>query len=90
MWPSASPNRRASRHRLLYGLNPLDIAAVLAAGLVAGIVNAIVGSGPLLTFPVLLPVGYVPPVSNVSNTVGLAFGHVSGVVGHRRELVGRG
>lgn len=71
-------------------MNLLDLAAILAAGLVAGIVNAIVGSGSLLTFPVLLAVGYTPLVANVSNTVGMAFGNVSGVVGYRRELVGQG
>jgi len=70
-------------------LSALDIAAILAAGLVAGIINAIVGSGSLLTFPVLLAVGYTPVVANVTNTVGIVFGTVSGVVGYRRELVGQ-
>ncbi len=66
------------------------MAAILGAGLLAGLVNAIVGSGSLLTFPVLLAVGYAPVVANVSNTVGMAFGNVSGVVGYRRELAGQG
>lgn len=70
-------------------MSALDIAAILAAGLVAGIINAIVGSGSLLTFPVLLAVGYTPVVANVTNTVGIVFGTVSGVVGYRRELVGQ-
>lgn len=67
-------------------------AAVLiaGAGLVAGWINAIVGSGTLLTFPVLLAFGYSPVVANVSNTVGMAVGNVSGVVGYRRELAGQG
>ena len=50
---------------------------MLLAGLAAGTVNAIVGSGTLITFPVLLAVGYSPVVANVSNTVGLAPGSIS-------------
>src|SRR5512135_1480861 len=53
-------------------------------------VNTIVGSGSLLTFPVLLAVGYSPFVANVTNTVGIMFGSASGVVGYRRELAGQG
>ena len=59
------------------------------AGVVAGAVNAIVGSGSLVTFPTLLAVGFSPVVANVSNTVGLVFGGVSGVWGYRRELRGQ-
>jgi len=63
--------------------------AVLAAGTWAGTINTIVGSGSLVTFPVLLAVGYPPVLANVSNTVGLVFGGVSGAVGYRRELTGQ-
>jgi uncharacterized protein len=64
--------------------------AVLGAGVVAGAINAIVGSGSLVTFPTLLAVGYPPVTANVSNTVGLVFGGVSGAWGYRRELRGQG
>jgi uncharacterized membrane protein YfcA len=64
--------------------------AVAGAGVVAGAINAIVGSGSLVTFPTLLAVGYAPVVANVSNTVGLVFGSVSGAWGYRRELRGQG
>lgn len=70
-------------------MTPVDVLLLLGAGLFAGFVNAIVGSGSLLTFPVLLAIGYSPLVANVSNTVGMAFGNVSGVVGYRRELSGQ-
>lgn len=63
--------------------------AVAGAGVVAGAVNAIVGSGSLVTFPTLLAVGYSPVVANVSNTVGLVFGSISGAWGYRRELRGQ-
>ncbi|MGA7363230.1 MAG: sulfite exporter TauE/SafE family protein [Candidatus Dormiibacterota bacterium] len=63
--------------------------AVAAAGFAAGALNAVAGSGSLLTFPVLLAIGYSPLVANVSNTVGLFAGNVSGAVGYRRELSGQ-
>ncbi len=65
-----------------------EAIAVLAAGFAAGGVNAVVGSGSLITFPTLLAVGYPSVVANVSNTVGLVPGGVSGVIGYRRELRG--
>jgi uncharacterized protein len=63
--------------------------AVTGAGVVAGAVNAVVGAGSLITFPTLLAVGYPPVVANVSNTVGLVFGSISGAWGYRRELRGQ-
>jgi uncharacterized membrane protein YfcA len=63
--------------------------AVLLAGTAAGAVNAIVGSGTLITFPVLLAVGYPPVLANVSNTVGLTPGSISGAIGYRAELAGQ-
>jgi uncharacterized membrane protein YfcA len=56
----------------------------------AGGINTIVGSGTLVTFPVLLAFGYAPVTANVSNTVGLVPGGVSGAIGYRRELRGQG
>ena len=64
--------------------------AVFLAGIVAGTINTVVGSGTLFTFPVLLSIGYPPVVANVSNTVGLVPGSVSGAIGYRRELAGQG
>ena len=66
-----------------------EALAVIAAGAVAGGVNAVVGSGSLVTFPTLLAVGYAPVTANVSNTVGLVPGGVSAMVGYRRELRGQ-
>ena len=63
--------------------------AILAAGFAAGAVNTIVGSGSLITFPTLLALGYPPVVANVSNTVGLVPGSISGAIGYRRELEGQ-
>jgi uncharacterized membrane protein YfcA len=55
----------------------------------AGTINTVVGSGTLLTFPVLLGFGYPPVQANVSNTIGLVPGGVSGTLGYRRELAGQ-
>jgi hypothetical protein len=65
------------------------MAAVLLAGMAAGTINAVVGSGTLITFPTLLAFGVAPVTANVSNTIGLVPGVASGVVGYRRELVGQ-
>jgi uncharacterized membrane protein YfcA len=63
--------------------------AVAAAGFVAGGINTIVGSGSLITFPTLLAVGYGSVTANVSNSVGLTLGNLSGMYGYRRELRGQ-
>jgi hypothetical protein len=56
----------------------------------AGTINTIVGAGTLITFPTLLFFGFPPLVANVSNTVGLVAGGITGIHGYRRELVGQG
>jgi uncharacterized protein len=71
-------------------MSALEVLAVLAAGLAAGTINTVVGSGTLITFPTLLAIGLPPVLANVSNTVGLVFGSISGSWGYRRELVGQG
>lgn len=67
----------------------LEAIAVLLAGVAAGTINTVVGSGTLITFPTLLAVGLSPVTANVSNTVGLVFGSLSGAWGYRAELVGQ-
>lgn len=70
-------------------LSLVESLLVFLAGMAAGTINAVVGSGTLITFPVLLAFGYGPVVANVSNTVGLVPGAVSSVVGYRSELAGQ-
>jgi uncharacterized membrane protein YfcA len=70
-------------------LSPLHAVAIFAAGLAAGTINTVVGSGTLITFPTLLAFGYAPVIANVSNTIGLVPGSMSGAVGYRRELRGQ-
>jgi uncharacterized membrane protein YfcA len=54
----------------------------------AGAINTVVGSGTLITFPVLLAFGYAPVTANVTNTIGLVPGSAAGTHGYRRELAG--
>lgn len=61
---------------------------ILAAGSWAGAINAAVGSGTLVTFPVLVALGYSPITATTSNAIGLAPGTISGAIGYRRELIG--
>jgi hypothetical protein len=73
-------------------MSPHDLVqalAIFAAGLAAGTINTVVGSGTLITFPTLLAFGYPPVLANVSNNLGLVPGVASGVHGFRKELQGQ-
>ncbi len=70
-------------------MSAAEILAIAAAGMAAGAINTVVGSGTLITFPVLLGFGYAPVTANVSNTIGLVPGGISGTIGYRRELAGQ-
>ena len=65
-----------------------EALAIFGGGIAAGTVNAVVGSGTLITFPLLLAFGYAPVTANVSNTIGLVPGSLSAAYGYRRELKG--
>lgn len=71
-------------------MSVFEVVAIVLAGVAAGTINTIVGSGSLVTFPTLLFFGYPPVIANMSNTVGLVGGGVTGVHGYRRELGGAG
>ena len=68
----------------------LDALLILLAGVGAGTINSIVGSGTLITFPTLLFLGYPPLMANVSNNMGLVAGGASASWGYRTELTGHG
>src|SRR6195952_667285 len=70
-------------------VGPLGALAITGAGFFAGTINTVVGSGSLVTYPVLIALGYQPLGANVSNSIGLAPGHLSGAWGYRRELKGQ-
>ncbi|RKO27426.1 sulfite exporter TauE/SafE family protein [Pseudarthrobacter phenanthrenivorans] len=68
----------------------LSSTFVSVAGLWAGMINAVVGSGTLVTFPALIALGITPVVASMSNAMGLVAGGAAGAFGYRRELKGRG
>ena len=65
------------------------MVAILVAGMAAGTINTVVGSGTLITFPTLLAFGVPPVIANVSNNLGLVPGSMAGAWGYRRELSGQ-
>jgi uncharacterized membrane protein YfcA len=67
----------------------LEATLVFVAGVAAGTINTVVGSGTLITFPVLLSVGMSPLTANVSNTLGLVPGSFMGAYGYRDRLAGQ-
>ena len=71
-------------------VDALDALTILVAAVGAGAINAVVGSGTLITFPTLIALGYPPLIANVSNNVGLVPGALTGTIGYRRELRGQG
>lgn len=70
-------------------MTPLEGFVIAGVGVIAGGMNAVVGSGTLVTFPVLLALGYPPIIATVSNGLGLVPGSISGAIGYRRELAGQ-
>jgi uncharacterized membrane protein YfcA len=67
-----------------------EVAIIALAGLWAGLINTVVGSGTLVTFPVLVALGYPPVTATTSNAIGLITGSITGAVGYRSELAGQG
>ena len=64
----------------------VEAVLIALAGVAAGTINTVVGSGTLITFPTLLAFGVPPVTANVSNSIGLVPGSVTGAIGYRREL----
>jgi uncharacterized membrane protein YfcA len=71
-------------------VSAIEALGILLAGVAAGTINTVVGSGTLITFPTLLFFGYSPLTANMSNNIGLVGGGVTGSWGYRAELVGAG
>jgi uncharacterized membrane protein YfcA len=68
----------------------LEYFLIGCAGLGAGAINTLVGSGTLITFPTLLAFGVPPVTANASNSIGLVPGALSGAYGYRTRLRGQG
>jgi uncharacterized membrane protein YfcA len=70
-------------------VSPADAAWLVAAGLGAGLVNGVAGGGSLVSFPVLLALGYPAVTANVTSAVGIWPGYVGGTAGFRKVLAGQ-
>lgn len=66
-----------------------DALVLFVSGTAAGIINTVVGSGSLITFPAMIALGYPPVLANVSNNIGVLPGSISGAIAYRRELKGQ-
>lgn len=73
----------------MLGVSTWQLIVVALAGVLAGAINAVVGSGTLVTFPTLVAFGVPPVTATMTNAVGLVAGGVSGTWGYRRELAGQ-
>ena len=62
----------------LLGLGPLELAALLGSGLVAGFINTLAGGGSLLTLPALVLVGLPVDVANGTNRVAVVMQSLAG------------
>ncbi|OBF75078.1 hypothetical protein A5750_11190 [Mycobacterium sp. 852002-51613_SCH5001154] len=70
-------------------MSPSHMILICLAGFCAGAINALVGSGTLITFPTLVALGFPPVTATMSNAIGLVAGSVSGTWGYRAELRGQ-
>ncbi len=71
-------------------VSPLEMIVIIVAGLAAGTINTVVGSGTLITFPTLLFLGYPPVAANISNSLGLSFSGLTAAQGARQEMAAVG
>jgi uncharacterized membrane protein YfcA len=68
----------------------MESVVLLCGAFVAGLINAVVGGGSLITFPALLAAGHPAVQANVTNTVALVPGLAGPSLGYRRELSSQG
>ncbi len=59
---------------------------LILAGVVAGVFNGVAGGGSLISFPILLGLGYPALTANITNTVGIWPGYLGGAAGFRTEI----
>lgn len=71
-----------------FPFDPWQVIVIVIAGLWAGLINTIVGSGTLVTFPVLVTMGVPPVTATMSNAMGLIAGNITGAWGYRSKLKG--
>lgn len=70
-------------------LSPLELLIAAVAGVAAGFLNALAGGGTLVSFPALTAIGIPAVDANLTNTVALSPGFLSGTLAQRRDLAGQ-
>lgn len=63
-----------------------DTLLILAAGLVAGVLNALAGGGTFITFPALVAIGVPVVMANATSTVAALPGYLTSAIGFRHEI----
>jgi uncharacterized protein len=58
---------------------------IIGAGLIAGFINTLAGSGSLLTLPLLMFIGLPPNVANGSNRIAIMLQSLVGSLGFRKQ-----
>jgi uncharacterized membrane protein YfcA len=66
-----------------------EAAALLLAGVAAGLVGGIAGLASIISYPALLAIGLSPVSANVTNTAALVFSGAGATVGSQPELRGQ-
>jgi uncharacterized membrane protein YfcA len=70
-------------------LGPAGLALAGLSAVAAGTVNALAGGGTLITFPLLTALGVPAIAANITNTVALCPGNVSGALAQREAFRGQ-
>ena len=70
-------------------LSASHVVLIVLAGVGAGIFNGVAGGGSLISFPVLLALGYPALTANITNTVGIWPGYAGSAAGFRDEISGQ-
>lgn len=66
--------------------SPANILLLCLTGIVVGIINGVVGSGSLISFPLMVAMGIPPVAANGSNAVGMVPGAISATWADRHRL----
>ena len=84
---------RARRHGvnggspvLLLAVPASHVVVIILGGLGAGIFNGVAGGGSLISFPILLGLGYPALTANITNTIGIWPGYLASAAGFRKEI----
>lgn len=63
-----------------------EVLLIAAIGFLAAAINGVVGSGTLISYPMLLSIGLSPVIANGTNSIGLAPGGMASAWAYRSEL----